>query len=77
MGVSLSDIKTPTSSKATRANAASALPLASSVSRSCKARQMVDLPEELGPLTRIAIGAQLLPLPKLLLIAVIAQRLAP
>ncbi len=45
------------SSNATRAKIAVGSPSARTERRSCSARHSVDLPEELGPVTRIATGA--------------------
>jgi len=51
-------IKSTTSSNATRAKASAGLPSARCVSRSCRARQKVVLPEELAPLTKIAMAGE-------------------
>ena len=57
IGKSVSGIRATMSSKATLAKSAVASPSARTDRRSCSARHSVDLPEELGPLTRIATGA--------------------
>jgi hypothetical protein len=53
-----SAIKSTTSSNATRAKASAGLPSARCVSRSCRAWQKVVLPEELAPLTKIAMAGE-------------------